>query len=74
MHGKKIIDTHTHTWPDKIAETAVSSVAGAGGMTPFSDGTRSALEKSMKEAGISVSVSLQIATKPSQVEVINKTA
>lgn len=67
-----IIDFHTHTFPDKIADKAISRLSKIGKITPFRDGTVSSLKKSMLKAGIDVSVSLPVATSPSQVDGINR--
>ncbi|OGV38303.1 MAG: hypothetical protein A2X48_06700 [Lentisphaerae bacterium GWF2_49_21] len=66
-----IIDFHTHYFPDKIAHDAIISLEQKGGIKAFTAGTRSALEKSMSEAGITLSVNLPVATSPDQVESIN---
>lgn len=69
-----IIDIHTHTFPDRIAQRAVSSLKSASHTVPFSDGTNEGLLKTMKEAGITLSVILPVATSPRQVESINRHA
>ena len=66
-----IIDFHCHVFPDKIASKAIASLCKSGGTTPFLNGTVKDLRRSMKESGISYSVILPIATKPSQVVSIN---
>lgn len=65
-----IIDLHTHVWPDRLAEGALKVLAGKAGIPPFTDGTVAGLEKSMAEAGISVSVILPVITKPGQFDSI----
>ncbi|HAJ78278.1 MAG TPA: hypothetical protein DCO75_00780 [Fibrobacteres bacterium] len=68
----KIIDFHTHVFPDNIAERAISVLTeNAHGVKPYTNGTVSSLRASMKTAGISASVLLPIATKVTQVTVIN---
>lgn len=69
-----IIDFHTHTFPDKIAEKTIAYLAKKGNVTPYREGTLSSLKDSMKKAGIDYSVVLPVATSPSQVESINRTA
>ncbi len=70
----KIIDFHTHIFPDKLAERALNALkAHSPEAKSYSDGTLSGLRKSMKQAGVSRAVLLPIATKPSQVATINKT-
>lgn len=67
----RVIDFHTHTFPDHIAASAIGKLQAASHTRPFSDGTVSGLIKSMTEAGISASVVLPVATSPRQVEHIN---
>lgn len=73
-----LIDFHTHIFPTAVAPHALSAlVAGAKkarneDILPFADGTRDGLLKLMDEAGVDISVTLPIATKPSQTESINK--
>lgn len=67
----RIIDTHTHIWPDALAPHAVSSVGGLGHICPHYDGTAAGLKASMGRAGIDVSITLPVATKASQVVTIN---
>ncbi len=62
----KIIDFHTHCFPDEIALKAIPELAARAGIKPASDGTISGLLESMKEAGITASVVHSIATKPTQ--------
>lgn len=66
-----IIDFHTHTFPDKISEKAISKLSHASHSVPFSDGTVSGLLESMQRSGIDRSVILPVATAPRQVEHIN---
>ena len=68
---KMIIDFHTHTFPEKIAESALKKLAQTSGTVPHLDGTETALKNSMKEYGITYSVMLPVATKPHQVPGIN---
>lgn len=67
----RIIDVHTHVWPDAIAEHAITSVGAQGHIEPRYDGTVDGLKASMDRAGIDVSVVLPVATKPGQVATIN---
>ena len=62
----KIIDFHTHAFPDDIAHKAIVNIEKAGGIKSHHNGTISGLLKSMDESGISTSVICSIATKPSQ--------
>lgn len=66
-----IIDFHTHTFPDKIAEKVVHKLGQISHTKPFTNGTVSSLVSSMKESGITWSVNLPVMTAPNQVEKIN---
>lgn len=67
-----IIDFHTHTFPDAIADKAVSNLAKMGNVTPFNTGKLDDLVKEMDESHIDISVILPVATKPTQSESINE--
>ena len=67
----KVIDIHTHTFPEKIAARAVSSLQGKSHTRAFTDGTINMLARSMADAGISCSVIQPVATKPEQVVHVN---
>ncbi len=69
-----VIDFHTHTFPDSIAEKTIAHLSSVSRTIPFSDGTNGGLQASMKRAGIDLSVILPVATSPKQVEKINDTA
>lgn len=69
-----IIDFHTHTFPDRIAETAVLSLEKSGNIKRAIDGKLSDLLESMEKCGIDKSVSCPVATKEKQVESINDSA
>ncbi len=69
-----IIDFHTHTFPDKIAEAAISSLEKGGGIKRAIDGKLSDLRISMEKNRIDKSVSLPVATREKQVESINDSA
>ncbi len=63
----RIIDTHTHVFPDLIAPKALHALTnGAPGVSAYLDGTVSGLLESMENAGIDTSVAASILTKPSQ--------
>jgi predicted TIM-barrel fold metal-dependent hydrolase len=69
----KIIDFHTHIFPDALAERAINALmAHSPEAHAYTDGTLAGLKKSMKQAGITSAVLLPIATKPSQVTTINR--
>ncbi len=62
----RIIDVHTHAFPDKVAENAIPRLEKEGNIKAKLDGTLSGLLRSMDEAGIEKSVVASIATKPEQ--------
>ncbi len=67
-----LIDFHTHAFPDKIAERAISSLSHAsGGLKPYTDGTLAGLRASMAEGGVDISVLLSIATNAHQQKSVN---
>lgn len=66
----KIIDFHTHAFPDKLAERAIKSLEGEGEIKAHLNGTVSALLSSMDRYGIEKSVVCSIATKPAQFDSI----
>jgi hypothetical protein len=68
----KIIDFHTHIFPDSLATRAIAALMeNAPGTKACTDGTCGGLLKSMRASGVTQSVLLPIATKPSQVQTIN---
>ncbi len=70
----KIIDLHTHVFPDRIAPAAVAKLRDASHTRAFLDGTAAQLQASMKRAGIGRSVVLPVATSARQVPHINDAA
>ena len=72
--GYKLMDMHTHCFPDAIAERAITSLKGQTDIPNYHDGTLDGLcayEHSIHSSGMLV---LPIATKPQQAEGINKWA
>ncbi len=67
---ERIIDFHTHAFPDWIAEKAIRNIQLAGQIEAHHDGTLSGLLRSMDKSGILKSVVCSIATKPSQFDSI----
>jgi len=63
-----IIDVHTHTFPDQIAERALEKLVGKTDLSipPVMDGTVGGLLHAMHEAGVDRAVLCPIATKPEQ--------
>ena len=67
-----LIDFHTHAFPEKIAERAISKLSFAsGGLQPQTNGTLSGLKESMKKGGVDVSVVMNIATNAEQQRNVN---
>jgi predicted TIM-barrel fold metal-dependent hydrolase len=69
-----IIDFHTHVFPEAMAAKTLTLLGNNAKLTPFVDGTLNGLKESMKKAGVTYSVTLPIATKPSQFQSINRFA
>jgi uncharacterized protein len=70
----RIIDFHTHAFPDAIAPAAVASLAAEGDVSAVYDGTVTGLIATMDRSGVDVSVVQPVATKPSQASTINEWA
>lgn len=67
----KLIDFHTHIYPDAVAKKATRSVEEFYDAEALCIGTKDELTRRMAEAGVSVSVILPVAVKPSAVCHIN---
>lgn len=67
----KIIDFHTHVFPDKLAPRAIQALAQPGRHNPNYDATLPGLLEIMNRDGIDLAVTVPVATKASQVESIN---
>ncbi|MCI7813363.1 MAG: amidohydrolase family protein [Lachnospiraceae bacterium] len=65
-----IIDFHTHIFPEKIAERAISKLAAIVNLTPSIDGCAEGLRASMKKADIDISVVLPVVTDVKQFDSI----
>jgi predicted TIM-barrel fold metal-dependent hydrolase len=69
----RIVDVHTHAFPDSLAEKAMANLQkGNGPYKSFTNGTIGGLLASMDQAGIHSSFVLNIATKPEQAAPIRK--
>ncbi|MBQ7595532.1 MAG: amidohydrolase family protein [Clostridia bacterium] len=66
-----IIDSHTHIYPEKIAEKTVKKLSGFTGLNPSNIGTAGDLKRMMKETGVDVSLILPVATNPEKVDRLN---
>lgn len=68
----RIIDIHTHVFPDAVAPVAIPALEAQGeGMHARYDGTIAGLVRAMDETGVDISVIQPVATKPEQVRSIN---
>lgn len=67
-----LIDFHTHSYADKIAEKVIATVTGtAPFVKAYTNGTAYDERRFLKECGVDIGVLLMVATKPSQQTVIN---
>lgn len=66
-----IVDFHTHTFPDKIAQRSIFHLSNIGHILPHRVGTLDGLKESMAVCGIDYSVVLPVATSPKQEHTIN---
>lgn len=66
-----IIDFHTHIFPDPIAPGTIATLEQRAEVTANTDGKLSGLLSSMHDAGITYSVVLPVATKPTQFQHLN---
>ena len=71
---RKIIDFHTHAFPDKIAGKTIELLSKKGGIPAHTDGTSEGLRRELWEAGISLGIVLPVVTKPEQFESITRFA
>ncbi len=69
-----IIDFHTHTFPDKMAEHTISKLERSAHLTAFTDGTAHGLLESMEESGIDLSLIMPVVTNPPKADEINEYA
>lgn len=67
----RVIDIHTHTFPERIAARAIATLQGKSHSEAYTDGTFDGLLRSMREAGIECSVVQPVATNPKQVVHVN---
>lgn len=68
----RIIDIHTHVFPDEVAPSAIPALLAAGdGLVAYYDGTVAGLVAAMDRTGVDISVTQPVATKSNQVRSIN---
>lgn len=72
--AQPLIDFHTHAFPDAIAGRTLDKLSVISNIIPHSQGTLAGTRKRQKQAGVTLSVVLQIATKPSQQTTVNNWA
>lgn len=63
----KVIDTHVHIYPDKIAGSVTASLAAKFGNPPAFTATAAGCRDHARRSGISLSINLPVATAPAQV-------
>ena len=71
---RKIIDFHTHAFPDKIAGRTIELLSKKGGIPAHTDGTAEGLRSRLSEAGIFLGIVLPVVTRPEQFESITRFA
>lgn len=69
--AQRIIDVHTHVFPDNLAARAVKQLIGNSDEIAFTDGTVGGLKASMRKNGVEVSVTQPVSTKATQIGPIN---
>lgn len=68
----KVIDFHTHTFPEKIAAAAIAKLEQNSGTKSFLDGTASDLSRSLADAGIDLALIQPVVTNPVSATHINE--
>ncbi len=74
MKQSVVFDAHVHIFPDNVAPKAIPLLAERSGIQPAYDGTRAGLIAAMAAAGIHAAMNCPIATRPEQVESVNRWA
>lgn len=69
-----MIDLHTHIFPEKIAAKTIKHLESIFGRKALLNGMMDGLLESSQKAGLSLSVILPVATKPSQFHSVNEFA
>lgn len=70
----KIVDVHTHVFPDAIADKTIASLSERAGSRAYANGKIEGLLESMDRAGVACSVLAPVVTAPKQFESINRFA
>ena len=68
---RRVVDFHTHIFPDKIAIKAIPIFENSGHVKANTNGTLQGLKESMDYANIEYSIALPVATSVKQVKSIN---
>lgn len=71
---RKIIDFHTHAFPDKIAGKTIELLSKKGGIPAHTDGTAEGLRSRLSEAGIFLGIVLPVVTRAEQFESVTRFA
>lgn len=71
---RKIIDFHTHAFPDNIAGKTMELLSKRGGIPAHSDGTSEGLRKVLTDAGIALGIVLPVVTRAEQFASITRFA
>ena len=69
----KIIDTHTHVYPEVISKKATENLGNFYNFNVYGDGTLSDLKENARECGVDGFFLLCVATNPKQVQKVNDT-
>jgi predicted TIM-barrel fold metal-dependent hydrolase len=70
----RVIDFHTHAFPEKVAGRAVKALTETYQVSPVAEATVNSLVRVMDEAGVGLAVVVPVATRPDQVRSINEWA
>ncbi len=68
----RIIDFHTHFFPDEIAKQTMETLENRIGIRAHGSGKYESLLSNMEKEGIDISLNMPVATKPEQVRPINR--
>lgn len=71
MSTRRIIDFHTHAFPDHLAARTMQKLAEISGTSPCTDGTAQALNRYLQKNQFEAGVLMQIANRPGQYKTVN---